>query len=408
MSVKNKKILIIIGGGIAAYKSLDLIRLLKKNSVEIKIILTKSGKEFVTPLSLTALAKAKIFENIFDKDSEAEIDHIALSRWADIIIVMPTTANFMSKLSIGRAEDLATTVLLASNKDILLIPAMNVRMWLHKATQSNLRILQDFGYLFIGPEKGEMACGEFGEGKMSSPRQIYAYLKNYFDKKNTVKIKNYKALVTTGPTREYLDPIRYISNESSGKQGCEIAIALDRLGVKTTLITGPSNFVLPKSIKVKKIISANQMLDNVKKIMPVDLAVCAAAVSDLKPKEISKTKIKKTNLNFKLINFIKNNDILEYISKNNKHRPRLVAGFSAETENLIKNSIKKMKDKNCDLIFANDVSKKGIGFNSDYNKVSVIDNKGNIQSIPRNKKSLIANKIAQILVDKLIDDRNIN
>ena len=408
MSVKNKKILIIIGGGIAAYKSLDLIRLLKKNKVEIKIILTKSGKEFVTPLSLATLTKAKIFENIFDKDSEAEIDHIALSRWADIIIVMPTTANFMSKLSIGRAEDLATTVLLASNKDILLVPAMNVRMWLHKATQANLKILQDFGYLFIGPEKGEMACGEFGEGKMSSPRQIYAYLKNYFDKKNTLKSKNYKALVTTGPTREYLDPVRYISNESSGKQGCEIAIALDRLGLKTTLITGPSNFVLPKSIKVKKIISADDMLDNVKKTMPVDLAVCAAAVSDLKPKERNKAKIKKTDLNFKSINFIKNNDILEYISKNNKHRPRLVAGFSAETENLIKNSIKKMKDKNCDLIFANDVSKKGIGFNSDYNKVSVIDNKGNIQTIPRNKKSLIANKIAQILVDKLINDRNIN
>ena len=408
MSVKKKKILIIIGGGIAAYKSLDLIRLLKKNKVEIKIILTKSGKEFVTPLSLTTLTKAKIFENIFDKDSEAEIDHIALSRWADIIIVMPTTANFMSKLSIGRAEDLATTVLLASNKDILLVPAMNVRMWLHKATQANLRILQDFGYLFIGPEKGEMACGEFGEGKMSSPRQIYTYLKNYFDKKNIVKKKNYKALVTTGPTREYLDPVRYISNESSGKQGCEIAIALDRLGVKTTLITGPSNFVLPRSIKVKKIISADEMLDNVKKTMPVDLAVCAAAVSDLKPKEISKSKIKKTDINYKSINFIKNNDILEYISKNNKHRPRLVAGFSAETENLIKNSIKKMKDKNCDLIFANDVSKKGIGFNSDYNKVSVIDNKGMIQIIPKNKKSLIANKIAQILVDKLIDDRNIN
>ena len=408
MSVKNKKILIIIGGGIAAYKSLDLIRLLKKNNVEVKIILTKSGKEFVTPLSLTTLTKTKIFENIFDKDSEAQIDHIALSRWADIIIVMPATANFMSKLSIGKAEDLATTVLLASNKDILLVPAMNVRMWLHKATQANLKILQDFGYLFIGPEKGEMACGEFGEGKMSSPRQIYAYLKNYFDKKNIVKKKNYKALVTTGPTREYLDPVRYISNESSGKQGCEIAIALDRLGVKTTLITGPSNFVLPRSIKVKKIISADEMLDNVKKTMPVDLAVCAAAVSDLKPKEISKSKIKKTDINYKSINFIKNNDILEYISKNNKYRPRLVAGFSAETENLIKNSIKKMKDKNCDLIFANDVSKKGIGFNSDYNKVSVIDNKGNIETIPRNKKSLIANKIAQILVDKLINDRNIN
>ena len=408
MSVKNKKILIIIGGGIAAYKSLDLIRLLKKNNVEVKIILTKSGKEFVTPLSLTTLTKTKIFENIFDKDSEAQIDHIALSRWADIIIVMPTTANFMSKLSIGKAEDLATTVLLASNKDILLVPAMNVRMWLHKATQTNLKILQDFGYLFIGPEKGEMACGEFGEGKMSSPRQIYAHLKNYFDKKNTVKNKNYKALVTTGPTREYLDPVRYISNESSGKQGCEIAIALDRLGIKTTLIAGPSNFVLPKSIIVKKIISADEMLDKVKKTLPVDLAVCAAAVSDLKPKEKSRTKIKKNDLNFKSINFIKNSDILEYISKNNKHRPRLVAGFSAETENLTKNSIKKIKNKHCDLIFANDVSKKGIGFNSNYNKVSVIDKEGNIQIIPKNKKNLIANKIAQILVDKLINDRNIN
>ena len=408
MSIKNKKVLIIIGGGIAAYKSLDLIRLLKKNNAETKIILTKSGKEFVTPLSLTTLTKTKIFENIFDKDLEAEIDHIALSRWADIIIVMPTTANFMSKLSIGRAEDLATTVLLASNKDILLVPAMNVRMWLHKATQANLKILQDFGYLFIGPEKGEMACGEFGEGKMSSPRQIYAYLKNYFDKKDILQSKNYKALVTAGPTREYLDPVRYISNESSGKQGCEIAIALDRLGVKTTLITGPSNFVLPKSIRVKKIISADEMLDNVKKTLPVDLAVCAAAVSDLKPKKRSKDKIKKNDLNFKSINFIKNNDILEYISKNNKHRPRLVAGFSAETENITKNSIKKMKDKNCDLIFANDVSKKGVGFNSDYNKVSIIDGNGDIQIIPKNKKSLIANKIAQILVDKLIDDRNIN
>ena len=408
MSVKNKKILIIIGGGIAAYKSLDLIRLLKKNNVEVKIILTKSGKEFVTPLSLTTLTKTKIFENIFDKDSEAQIDHIALSRWADIIIVMPTTANFMSKLSIGKAEDLATTVLLASNKDILLVPAMNVRMWLHKATQTNLKILQDFGYLFIGPEKGEMACGEFGEGKMSSPRQIYAHLKNYFDKKNTVKNKNYKALVTTGPTREYLDPVRYISNESSGKQGCEIAIALDRLGIKTTLIAGPSNFVLPKSIIVKKIISADEMLDKVKKTLPVDLAVCAAAVSDLKPKEKSRTKIKKNDLNFKSIKFIKNSDILEYLSKNNKHRPRLVAGFSAETENLTKNSIKKIKNKHCDLIFANDVSKKGIGFNSNYNKVTVIDKEGNIQIIPKNKKNLIANKIAQILVDKLINDRNIN
>ena len=409
MTLKNKKILIIVGGGIAAYKSLDLIRLLMKNNVRVKTILTKSGKEFVTPLSLSTLSKSKTYESIFDKNSEAEIDHITLSRWADLIIVMPTTANFMSKLSIGKAEDLATTVLLASDKNILLVPAMNVRMWIHKATQTNLKILQDFGYQFIGPEKGEMACGEFGDGKMSSPRQIYEYLKNYFNKRNLVIKKKWKAIVTTGPTREYIDPVRYISNESSGKQGYEIAIALNKLGIQTTLISGPSNLVSHKGLRIKKIISADEMLNEVKKSLPVDLAVCAAAVTDFKPTEKKRNKIKKENINFKLINFVKNTDILEYISKNNKHRPRIVAGFSAETENVTKNSINKMKRKNCDLMFANDVSQKGIGFNSNYNKVSVIDNKGNIKTIPKNKKSFIANKIAEILLNKLlIDDRNIN
>ena len=409
MTLKNKKILIIIGGGIAAYKSLDLIRLLRKENVEVRAILTKSGKEFVTSLSLTTLTKNKVYEDLFDKSSEAEIDHVALSRWADLIILMPTTANFMSKLSIGKAEDLATTVLLASNKDILLVPAMNVRMWLHKATQSNLKVLQDFGYLFIGPEKGEMACGEFGEGKMSSPRQIYAYLKNYFNKKNIVKKKNWKAIVTTGPTREYIDPVRYISNESSGKQGYEIAIALNKLGIATTLIVGPSNLTSPKGIKVKKITSADEMLREVKKSLPVDLAVCVAAVTDFKPVVKSKNKIKKENMNLNSINLVKNNDILEYICKHNKYRPRLVAGFSAETENLIKNSISKMKKKHCDILFANNVSQKDIGFNSDYNKVSFIDKKGNVKIIPKNKKSFIANKIAEILLDKLlVNDRNIN
>jgi len=409
MTLRNKKILIIIGGGIAAYKSLDLIRLLKKDSVEVKTILTKSGKEFVTPLSLSTLTKSKTYEEIFDKNSEAEIDHIALSRWADLIIVLPTTANFMSKLSIGKAEDLATTVLLASDKDILLVPAMNVRMWLHKATQTNVEILQDFGYLFLGPEKGEMACGEYGEGKMSSPRQIYIYLRNYFNKRNLFKKKNWKALVTTGPTREYIDPVRYISNESSGKQGYEIAIALNKLGIKTTLIAGPSSHIYPKDLNVKKVTSADEMLNEVKKLLPVDLAVCAAAVTDFKPVEKSKNKIKKESMKLNQINFVKNNDILEYISKNNKHRPRLVAGFSAETENIIKNSINKMKKKHCDLIFANDVSQQDIGFNSDYNMVSVINKKGDVKIIPKNKKSFIANKIAEILLDKLlINDRNIN
>ncbi len=408
MTLRNKKILIVIGGGIAAYKSLDLVRLLKKNDVDIKTILTKSGREFVTPLSLTTLSKNKPFEDLFNKETEAEIDHIALSRWADIIIVMPTTANFMSKLSVGKADDLATTVLLAADKDILLVPAMNVRMWLHKATQFNVKILQDFGYLFIGPERGEMACGEFGEGKMSSPKQIFAYLKNYFDKKNIVQKNKLKALVTAGPTREYLDPVRYISNESSGKQGYEIAIALSKLGIKTTLITGPSKLIAPKDLIVKKVVTADEMLQAVKETLPVDLAVCAAAVTDFKPAESSKNKIKKNHLNFKSINFKKNRDILEFLAKNNKNRPRIVAGFSAETENVNKNSLKKMMEKHCDLIFANDVSEKGIGFNSDFNKVSVIEKTGPIKVIPKNKKSFIANKIAQMLLNKIIDDRNIN
>ena len=407
--IKNKKILMIIGGGIAAYKSLDLIRLLKKNNNEVKAILTKSGKEFVTPLSVSTLTKSKTFENIFDKDSEVEIDHISLSRWADLIIVLPTTANFMTKLSLGKAEDLATTVILASNKDILLVPAMNVRMWIHKATQQNVKILKDYGYLFIGPEKGEMACGEYGEGKMSSPRQIYSFIEKYFNKKNIIKSKNLKALVTAGPTREYLDPVRYISNESSGKQGFEIAETLSRLGIKTTLITGPSHLSSRKDIKTKKIITANEMFEEVKKCLPVDIAVCAAAVADFKPIKKSKIKIKKDNINLKSIGLERNRDIVEFLGKNNKHRPSLVIGFAAETENLNKNAFSKLKQKNCDFIVANDVSKKDSGLNSDYNRVSIIDNSGKIKVIKKNKKSFIASVIAEIVLDKLlINDRNFN
>ena len=409
MEIKNKKILIIIGGGIAAYKSLDLIRLLIKSNNVVKTILTKSGKEFVTPLSISTLTNDKTFEDIFDKRSNNEIDHISLSRWADIIIVLPTTANFMSKLSIGKAEDLATTVILASDKDILLVPAMNVRMWVHKATQKNFKILQDYGYLFLGPERGEMACGEYGEGKMSSPRQIYAYLKNYFDKRDIVNKRNLKAIVTAGPTREYVDPVRYISNESSGKQGYEIALALSRRGIKTKLITGPSNLVHQKEIKSKKIFTADEMFAEVRKSLPVDVAVCAAAVSDFKPVKKNKNKIKKDQGSRRYIELEKNIDILEYLGKNNRYRPKLVVGFSAETEKLNKNSLLKMRKKNCDLIVANNVSKKDLGFNSDYNEVSIFDSNGNIKLIKKNKKSIIASKIADIILDKLLmNDRNFN
>ena len=409
MSIQNKKILLIIGGGISAYKALDLIRLLIKNDVEVKTILTKSGKEFVTPLSITSLSNNKVFEDIFDVNNEKEIDHISLSRWADLILVIPTTANMMAKLSVGKAEDLTTTVILASNKDVLLVPAMNVRMWLHKATQKNLKQLLDFGYKFIGPVNGEMACGEYGEGKMSSPRQIFSYLRNYFDNRNLVKKKKISALVTTGPTREYIDPVRYISNESSGKQGYEIALALSKLGIKTTLISGPSSLNFSKDITVKKITSAKEMMNIVQKLLPVDIAVCAAAVSDFKPKNISKQKIKKNNKDYNILNLEKNRDILEYLGKNNKLRPKLVVGFSAETENLIENSIKKMNQKYCDIIIANNVSKKETGFNVDYNKITIIEKNGEIENLPRNKKSYIASKIAKKIIDKfLINDKNTN
>ena len=409
MSIQNKKVLIVIGGGISAYKALDLTRLLIKKNAEVKTILTKSGKKFVTSLSITSLSNNKVFENMFDVNNDKEIDHISLSRWADIILVLPTTANMMTKLSAGKAEDLATTVILASNKDIILIPAMNVRMWLHKATQNHLKNLLDYGYKFIGPIDGQMACGEYGKGKMSSPRQIFSYLTEYFKNKDLVKKKKISALVTTGPTREYIDPVRYISNESSGKQGYEIALALSKLGVKTTLVAGPTSLSYSKDIKVKKINSGEEMMSAVKELLPVDIAICAAAVSDFKPKNKSKQKIKKDKKDFKNLDLERNKDILEYLGKNNKLRPRMLVGFSAETERLIENSIKKLNHKYCDIIIANDISKKDTGFNVDYNKVSIIEKNGTIENLPKNKKSYIASKIAKKIIDKfLINDKNTN
>ena len=404
--MKNKKILIVIGGGISAYKALDLIRLLKKNDCEIKTVLTKSGKEFVTPLSLTSLTNSKPFENIFDVSNESEIDHISLSRWADLILVIPTTANFMSKLSLGKAEDLATTMILASNKNIFLVPAMNVRMWLHPATQKNYQILSDYGYEFIGPINGEMACGEYGQGKMSSPRQIFSEIKKYFLNKDILKNKKLKALVTTGPTREYIDPVRFISNESSGKQGYEIAKVLSRIGVNTTLVSGPTSLSKLKDVKTINVLTANEMFETTKKLLPVDIAICAAAVSDFRINSPSKRKIKKDK--FQSVKLLKNIDILEYISKNNHQRPQIVVGFAAETENLLKNSENKLKKKQCDILIANNVSEKNIGFNSDYNKVIILEKNGAITKIEKNKKSFIANKIVNKIINKLTKNKNVN
>ena len=396
--LNKKKIILIIGGGIAAYKSLDLIRLLKKQECEIKVVLTESGKKFITPLSVASLSQNKVHQDMFDSDKEAEIDHISLSRWSDIILFAPITANSLAKLATGKADDLASTLLLASNKQIILAPAMNVRMWLHKATQNNINKLLDFGYLCIGPSTGEMACGEYGEGKMASSEEILNFVKNYFTNRNIVKDKNLKALVTAGPTKEYIDPIRFITNNSSGKQGYEIANALAKFGVKTTLISGPSKLRTPENVKIIKVESADQMYAETKKALPVDIAVCAAAVTDFKPDKYEEEKIKKNTLN---LNFKRNVDILEFLSKNNSQRPKLVVGFAAETNDVIKFAKEKKNRKYCDWIIANDVSNPEIGFNSEYNAVSIIcGNK--VEKIEKNLKSYIANKIAKKIINNFI------
>ena len=393
--LKNKKILLIITGGIAAYKSLELIRLLKNKGSEIKTVLTKSGKEFVTPLSITSLTQNKVYEELFDSNSEAEMDHITLSRWCDVILVAPATANSISKFSYGNAEDLASTLVLASDKKVILVPAMNVRMWMHQATQENVSKLLNYGYLCVGPEIGEMACGEYGEGKMSEPTKIIEFLNNFFSEQKTISKKKLKAIVTSGPTKEYIDPIRYISNNSSGKQGYEIAKSLIKNGIETTLISGPTNLPDPKNLKLIKVQTGEEMYEETKKNLPVDIAVCAAAVGDFKISKFQKNKIKKQDkINLELE---KNRDILNFLSTHNSLRPNLVIGFAAETNNIIENAEAKISKKHCDWIIANDVSKSEIGFDSDFNEVSIIykdKNKKN-ELISKRKKSEIAEEITK-------------
>ena len=387
----NKKVLLIICGGIAAYKSLELIRILRKNNNKIKTVLTKSGKEFVTPLSITSLSNEKVYTDIFDYKNESEIDHISLSRWADVILIAPATANTISKISNGLADDLASTLVLASNKKIFIAPAMNVRMWEHKTNKENIKRLNEFGYRFIGPEIGDMACGEYGEGKMSEPEKIFDSLDKYF--KNIEDNKRKKVLVTAGPTRENIDPVRFISNYSSGKQGYEIARAFSENGFETTLITGPTNLKMPENVRCIEVISGDQMLNETIKNLPVDIAVFTAAVSDFKIKSYSDSKIKKTeNLELSLE---KNIDILSYVSKHNSLRPKIVIGFSAETNDLEINSLKKLNSKNCDWIVANDVSKKDIGFNADDNEVSIFYKNKSSEKISKTSKSLIANELVK-------------
>ena len=394
---ENKKILLIICGGISAYKSLELIRLFKKNGARVKTILTKNAKEFVTPLSVSSLSQEKVYDDIFSAENEAEMDHISLSRWADAVLVAPITANTISKVASGNAEDLASTVLLASNKQIFLAPAMNVRMWEHPSTKENILKLKSFGHKIIGPEIGDMACGEYGEGKMTEPNEIVNTLKNYFS--NLDKNKKLKALVTAGPTNEYIDPVRFITNKSSGKQGYEIAKCLRDNGFDTTLISGKTSIKPLDGVNFVSVETAEEMFKESLNNLPTDVAIFSAAVSDFKVKNYKSTKIKK-NEEFNL-ELEKNIDILNHISNHNSLRPKITIGFAAETNNLSTNAKEKLNEKNCDWVIANDVSDQTIGFGSDFNKISIFYKDKPEENFEKMSKSLVAEEIVKRVIQQI-------
>ena len=395
--LENKKILIIITGGIAAYKTLDLIRKLSKLNCEIKTILTKSGKEFVTPLSITSLSKNKVYTDLFSVENESEMDHISLSRWSDLILVAPASSNFLTKISNGFSDDLASTVIKASDKKVFLCPAMNVRMWEHASNKQSISTLKSYGYRILGPEIGEMACGEFGEGKMLEVDEIINQLEIYF--KQISKNKKLKAIVTAGPTQELIDPVRFITNRSSGKQGYEIANSLVENGFDTTLISGPTNLEPNDNLKLIKVKTGEEMHKKTMELLPCDLAIFTAAVSDFKIKKFNKEKIKKSK--DQSFDLDLNPDILQLVSKSNK-KPKIVVGFAAESENLFDNARSKLEKKGCDLIVANDVSNNEIGFESDFNEVHLFYKDKNIddEKIPKNFKSVIADELIKKITNK--------
>ncbi len=394
---KTKKVLLIISGGVAAYKTLDLIRNFVSQNIEIKTILTKTAEEFVTPLSISSLSKNKVYQNKFDLNEEIEMDHIALSRWADLILIAPATANIIENIANGSANDFINTVILASNKKVFLVPAMNVKMWENEATQSNVLKLKSREFIFIGPSIGKLACGEHGEGRMANINEIEITIKNYFNKNC-----NLKAIVTAGPTREYIDPVRYISNESSGLQGYQLAKKMTECGIETKLILGPSKIQIDENLKLTRVTNAEEMLESVKQSLPVDIAIFTAAVADFKT-EKKEFKLKKNNGEFS-IKFQENTDILKFVSTHNSLRPKLVIGFAAETSNIIKFAQKKLEEKHCDWIVANDVSDKSIGFNSSNNEVSIVQKGHEIEKITKRDKS----EIASIIVQKILKKFSIN
>ncbi|SJZ94769.1 phosphopantothenoylcysteine decarboxylase / phosphopantothenate--cysteine ligase [Enhydrobacter aerosaccus] len=397
--LKGKRILIVVAGGIAAFKVLELIRLLRKRGAAVRCVLTEAGAKFVTPLSLQALTEDRVYSDMFSLTDESEMGHIQLSRDADLLVVAPATANLLARMAVGLADDLASTVLLATDKPVLAAPAMNVRMWTHAATVANVETLKKRGVTFVGPNDGVMACNEFGPGRLSEPEEILAAIEGMLTQDRPLAGK--RALVTSGPTREAIDPVRYISNHSSGKQGHAIAAALARLGAEVTLVSGPVTVPDPAGVKIVKIESADEMLAACLAAGAIDVAVCAAAVADWKAAHPVTAKIKKQNgVPPPRLELAPNPDILATLSKPGPTRPSLVVGFAAETENLIANAVDKRKRKGCDWIVANDVSPATGTFGGERNTVHLVSAEG-VEDWPTLAKEEVAVRLAVRIADHL-------
>jgi phosphopantothenoylcysteine decarboxylase/phosphopantothenate--cysteine ligase len=387
----GKRILLIIGGGIAAYKSLDLIRRLKERGAAVTPVLTRAAQEFVTPLSVAALAGEKVYTDLFSLTDEAEMGHIELSRAADLLVVAPATADLMAKMAGGHADDLASTLLMATDKRVLIAPAMNVRMWDHPATQRNLRALQGDGFLVVGPNEGDMACGEFGPGRMSEPLEIVAAVAAAFGEG---PLQGRHVLVTSGPTHEPIDPVRYIANRSSGAQGAAIAAALAALGARVTFVTGPASVPPPQGVSVVRVETAREMLDAVERALPADAAVFAAAVADWRVEGASDRKIKKDGSGKPpVLTFAENPDILATVAGRKAGRPGLVVGFAAETDDVVAHARGKRERKGCDWIVANDVSPETGIMGGAENAVTLVTAAGE-ETWPRMRKDEVARRLA--------------
>jgi phosphopantothenoylcysteine decarboxylase/phosphopantothenate--cysteine ligase len=390
-----RRILLIVGGGIAAYKALELVRLLKKRGDTVRAVLTRAGAEFVTPLSLGSLTGDKVFQDLFSLTDEAEMGHIELSRAADLVVVAPATADLMAKAANGLANDLASTLLLATDKPVLMAPAMNVRMWLHAATQRNLKTLLADGVAMVGPNDGDMACGEYGPGRMAEPAQILAAIDAALGAAAAARpLAGRTAIVTSGPTHEPIDPVRYIANRSSGKQGHAIAAALAEAGAAVTLISGPVDLTPPLGVTLVKVETAREMLTAAERALPADIAVCAAAVADWRTAAGAQQKIKKSGDAPAPLALVENPDILATLSRHPFRRPGLVVGFAAETENLIAHARAKLAKKGCDWIVANDVSPATGIMGGDSNTISLIT-AGGEETWPTLSKTEVAARLTQ-------------